>query len=57
MPEDADVYEFTVENGDVIALVTDGVIDNVYDTVMAKEIGSLQSENNTPSVKDLQVKQ
>ena len=55
MPQDSDNYEFTVEHGDIIALASDGVLDNVYDSEMAKEIGSLQSGPDTPNTEKLQV--
>ena len=55
MPKDSDNYEFTVEDGDIIALATDGIIDNVYDSVMAEEIGSLQIGPDTPNTENLQV--
>jgi len=54
MPTDADNYKFIVEHGDIIALATDGIIDNVYDSVMAKEIGSLQLGTDTPNTEKLQ---
>ena len=57
MPLDSDNYEFTVEHGDIIALASDGVLDNVYDSEMAKEIGSLQIGADTPNTEKLQVKQ
>ena len=57
MPHDSDNYEFAVKHGDIIALVTDGIIDNVYDSVMAKEIGNLQNGPDTPNIDRLQVKQ
>ena len=57
MPLDSDNYEFTVEHGDVIVLASDGVLDNVYDSEMAKEIGSLQIGVDTPNTEKLQVKQ
>ena len=56
MPEDSDNYEFIVENGDIIALASDGVLDNVYDSVMEKEIGILQSGITNPTLDELQVK-
>ena len=55
MPLDSDNYEFTVEHGDIIALASDGVLDNVYDSEMAKEIGSLQLGPDTPNTEKLQV--
>ena len=55
MPTDADNYKFIVEYGDIIALATDGIIDNVYDSVMANEIGSLQIGSDTPNTEMLQV--
>ena len=56
MPQDSDNYKFTVEHGDIIALATDGIIDNVFDSDMAKEIGNLQNGPNTPNIDRLQVK-
>lgn len=53
-PESADRYEFSVEDGDVILLATDGVFDNVPDSVLVKEIGSLQTN---PSAVEMQVNQ
>lgn len=50
-PESADRYEFSVEDGDVILLATDGVFDNVPDSVLVKEIGSLQTN---PSAVEMQ---
>ena len=35
-PESADRYEFSVEDGDVILLATDGVFDNIPDSVLIK---------------------
>ena len=56
MPQDSDNYKFTVEHGDIIALATDGIIDNVYDSDMAKEIGNLQNGPNALNIDRLQVK-
>ena len=56
MPQDSDNYNFTVEHGDIIALATDGIIDNVFDSDMAKEIGNLQNGPNAPNIDRLQVK-
>ena len=56
MPQDSDNYKFTVEHGDIIVLATDGIIDNVYDSDMANEIGNLQNGPNTPNIDRLQVK-
>lgn len=41
-PESADRYEFSVEDGDVILLATDGVFDNIPDSILVEEIGSQQ---------------
>jgi len=41
-PESADRYEFSVKHGDVILLATDGIFDNIPDSVLVKEVGSLQ---------------
>ena len=41
-PESSDRYEFSVEDGDVILLATDGVFDNIPDSILVEEIGSLQ---------------
>jgi len=42
-PESADQYEFSVEDGDVIMLATDGVFDNIPDSILVEEIGILQN--------------
>lgn len=42
-PESADQYEFSVEDGDVIMLATDGVFDNIPDSILVEEIGTLQN--------------
>lgn len=42
-PESADRYEFSVEDGDVILLATDGIFDNIPDSLLVAEIGALQS--------------
>merc|ERR1739848_811571 len=42
-PEAADQYEFSVEDGDVIMLATDGVFDNIPDSILVEEIGILQN--------------
>jgi len=54
MPHNSDIYEFDVEDGDIIALASDGVLDNVYDSVMAKEIENLQSGPESASKEKLQ---
>ena len=41
-PESADQYEFSVEDGDVILLATDGLFDNVPDKLLVAEMSSLQ---------------
>ena len=35
-PESADQYEFSVEDGDVILLATDGLFDNVPDKLLVQ---------------------
>jgi len=40
-PESADQYEFSVEDGDVILLATDGIFDNVPDRMLAEEMGKV----------------
>jgi len=37
-PESADSYEFSVEDGDVILLATDGIFDNVPDKLLVEEM-------------------
>jgi protein phosphatase PTC7 len=54
MPQDSDNYAFTVEHGDIIALASDGILDNVYDSEMAEEIGNLQLGPDTPNIEKLQ---
>ncbi|XP_059099105.1 protein phosphatase PTC7 homolog isoform X2 [Tigriopus californicus] len=39
-PESADRYEFNVEDGDVIMLATDGIFDNVPDSLLVDEISA-----------------
>eukprot|EP00095_Tigriopus_kingsejongensis_P002543 maker-scaffold344_size201325-snap-gene-1.25 protein:Tk02543 transcript:maker-scaffold344_size201325-snap-gene-1.25-mRNA-1 annotation:"phosphatase ptc7 homolog" len=39
-PESADRYELNVEDGDVIMLATDGIFDNVPDSLLVDEISS-----------------
>ena len=41
-PESADQYEFSVEDGDVILLATDGLFDNVPDKLLVAEMAVLQ---------------
>lgn len=41
-PESADQYEFSVEDGDVILLATDGIFDNVPDKLLAAEMAEVQ---------------
>ena len=54
-PESADRYEFSVEHGDVILLATDGIFDNIPDSVLGKEIGTLQSGTAEPDAAEIQV--
>ncbi len=54
-PESADRYEFSVEDGDVILLATDGVFDNIPDSVLIKEIGSIQNGQTAPDAATMQV--
>merc|ERR1711997_350743 len=53
-PESADRYEFSVEHGDVILLATDGIFDNIPDSVLGKEIGTLQSGTAEPDAAEIQ---
>jgi len=53
-PESADRYEFSVEHGDVILLATDGVFDNIPDSVLGKEIGTLQNGSSAPDAAEIQ---
>ena len=48
-PESADQYEFSVEDGDVIMLATDGVFDNIPDSILVEEIGTLQNGTLDPA--------
>jgi len=41
-PESADQYEFSVEDGDVILLATDGLFDNVPDRLLIAEMSDVQ---------------
>lgn len=40
-PESADRYEFNVEDGDVIMLATDGIFDNVPESILMEEISPI----------------
>lgn len=53
-PESADRYEFSVEHGDVILLATDGIFDNIPDSVLVKEVGSLQRGHQAPDPAEIQ---
>lgn len=53
-PESADRYVFSVEDGDVILLATDGVFDNVPDSVLQEEIRALQSGSSAPDAAKIQ---
>ena len=55
-PESADRYEFSVEHGDVILLATDGIFDNIPDSVLGKEIGTLQTGTAEPDAAEIQVR-
>ena len=55
-PESADRYEFSVEHGDVILLATDGIFDNIPDSVLVKEVGSLQRGRQAPDPAEIQVR-
>ena len=37
-PDSADQYEFSVEDGDVILMATDGIFDNVPDRLLVQEM-------------------
>lgn len=41
-PESADSYEFSVEDGDVIMMATDGIFDNVPDNLLIAEMYKVQ---------------
>lgn len=41
-PESADQYEFSVEDGDVILLATDGIFDNVPDRLLIEAMDKVQ---------------
>ena len=43
-PEDADAYEFNSQDGDVIILATDGVFDNVPDSLLVEQVSSINGE-------------
>jgi hypothetical protein len=42
--DNADVYEPTVQKGDVIVMASDGLLDNVWDTELCRIIGSFQDQ-------------
>lgn len=46
-PESADSYEFSVEDGDVILLATDGIFDNVPDNLLIAEMYKVQHCKDT----------
>ena len=54
-PESADRYEFSVEDGDVILLATDGIFDNIPDSLLVAEIGALQEGTCSPDPARIQV--
>ena len=41
-PDAADQYAFSVEDGDVILLATDGIFDNVPDRLLVEEMDKVQ---------------
>jgi protein phosphatase PTC7 len=41
-PDSADQYEFSVEDGDVILMATDGIFDNVPDRMLVEEMDKVQ---------------
>ena len=43
-PESADQYEFSVEDGDVILMATDGIFDNVPDRLLVQEMDKVGQE-------------
>ena len=45
-PEDADVYEFNAQDGDIIMLATDGVFDNIPISLLLTEINCLKGNQN-----------
>lgn len=45
-PESADTSNFAVEDGDVILLATDGVFDNVPDSLLISELCRVQGERD-----------
>lgn len=49
-PESADTSNFPVEDGDVILLATDGVFDNVPDSILIPELGQLQGERDATKI-------
>ena len=57
-PESADRYEFNVEDGDVILLATDGIFDNVPDSLLVEEITSkmASSDSKSTSAEELSAK-
>lgn len=46
-PESADNYEFSVEDGDVILMATDGIFDNVPDGLLVEELAGMQHCTDT----------
>ena len=54
-PQLADFYEFSVQHGDVLVLASDGILDNIEDSVMMSEIGYLQKGPEVPDFTEIQV--
>lgn len=50
LPESADRYEFGVQDGDVIIMATDGIFDNVPDSLLVAEINTIQGSTDPAKI-------
>ena len=50
LPESADRYEFNAQDGDVIVMATDGIFDNVPDSILVAEISTIQGSTDPAQI-------
>ena len=50
LPESADRYEFNAQDGDVIVMATDGIFDNVPDSILVAEISTIQGSTDPAKI-------
>lgn len=43
-------YEFNVQDGDVIIMATDGIFDNVPDSILVAEISAIQGSTDPAKI-------